>query len=56
MAEPKIIEAPIVTVDDFHHEEKVLVIHNYVNTKGKMILTKDEASLLLIELYKFVKC
>ena len=51
----KIIEAPVVTVDDFYNEEKTLIIHNYINLKGKMVLNKEEASLLLLELYKFVK-
>ena len=50
----KIIEAPIVTVDDFHNAEKTLIVHNYINMKGKMVLNKEEASLLLLELYKFV--
>jgi len=50
----KIIEAPVVTVDDFYYDEKMLIIHNYINMKGKMILNKEEASLLLIELYKFI--
>jgi hypothetical protein len=53
--ENKIIEAPVVTIDDFYNEEKTLIIHNYINMKGKMVLNKEEASLLLIELYKFVK-
>jgi hypothetical protein len=53
--ENKIIEAPVVTVDDFWNEEKTLIIHNYINMKGKMVLNKEEASLLLLELYKFVK-
>lgn len=52
--ENKIIEAPIVTVDDFYNDEKTLIIHNYINMKGKMVLNKEEALLLLIELYKFV--
>jgi len=52
--ENKIIEAPVVTVDDFYNDEKTLIIHNYINMKGKMVLNKQEASLLLIELYKFV--
>lgn len=52
--ESKIIEAPVVTVDDFYNEEKTLIIHNYINMKGKMVLNKEDASLLLIELYKFV--
>ena len=33
----------------------VLVIHSHINEKGKMVLTKEEAALLLVELYKFVK-
>lgn len=52
--ENKIIEAPVVTVDDFYNKEKTLIVHNYINMKGKMVLNKEEASLLLIELYKFV--
>ena len=51
----ELTESPVVTVDDFHHEEKVLIVHSYINQKGKMILTKSEASLLLLELYKFIK-
>lgn len=50
----KIIEEPIVTIDDFHNEEKTLIIHNYINMKGKIVLNKEEASLLLLELYKFI--
>lgn len=52
--EKKIIEAPVVTVDDFYNDEKTLIIHSYINLKGKMVLNKEEASLLLIELHKFV--
>jgi hypothetical protein len=48
------IEAPVVTIDDFYNDEKTLIIHSHINTKGKMILNKQEASLLLIELYKFI--
>jgi hypothetical protein len=47
--EKKFIEVPVVTID-----EKTLVIHNYINIRGKMVLNKEEASLLLLELYKFV--
>jgi hypothetical protein len=54
MKENKLIEAPVVTVDDFYSEGKTLIIHNYINMKGKMILNKEEASLLLLELYKFI--
>jgi hypothetical protein len=53
--EVKMIEAPVVTIDEFYNDEKVLVIHTNINEKGKMILNKEEASLLLVELYKFIK-
>ena len=49
-----IIEYPIVEIDNFSHDEKVLIVHSHINMKGKMVLTKDDASLLLIELYKFI--
>ena len=49
-----IIEIPVVTVDEFYNDEKTLIVHSHINTKGKMILNKQEASLLLIELYKFI--
>jgi len=50
----EMIEAPVVTVDDFYNDEKVIVIHSHINGKGKMILNKEESSLLLVELYKFI--
>jgi hypothetical protein len=49
-----IIEVPVVTIDDFYNDEKTLIIHSHINMKGKMILNKQEAGLLLIELYKFI--
>ncbi len=49
------VEQPVVTIDNFYNDEKVLVVHSHINSKGKMILNKDEASLLLLELYKFIK-
>ena len=49
-----VIEAPVVTVDDFWNDRKVLIIHSHINTKGKMVLNKEEALLLLIELQKFI--
>ena len=36
----KIIETPVVSVDEFHHEEKMLIIHSHINMKGKMVLNK----------------
>jgi hypothetical protein len=52
--ENQIIEVPVVTIDEFYNDEKVLIVHSYKNEKGKMILNKQEAALLLIELYKFI--
>ena len=51
--EQKIIETPVVTVDN-QGQEKVLTIHNLINTKGKMVLNKSEAGLLYVELHKFI--
>ena len=48
------VSACIVDVDTFHHPEKILIVHSYINQKGKMLLNKAEAALLLIELYKFI--
>jgi hypothetical protein len=48
------IEAPVVTIDEFYNDEKTLIVHSYINRAGKMILNKQQASLLLIELYKFI--
>lgn len=50
----EIIEPPVVTIDDYFSDEKRLIVHNYINSKGKMILNKAEASLLFVELYKFI--
>ena len=50
----EIVEVPVVTVDDFYNGEKTLTVHSHINQKGKMILNKEEAALLLIELYKFI--
>jgi hypothetical protein len=51
------IEAPVVTVDDFYgyDDNDRLVINSHINEKGKMILNKEEACLLLLELYRFIK-
>lgn len=51
----KIIEKPIITINDFNNKEKVFTLHNHINMKGKLVLNKEEASLLLIELHKFIK-
>jgi hypothetical protein len=51
----RIIEYPVVTIDNFYNEEKTITIHTNINLKGKMVLNKTEALLLLIELNKFVK-
>lgn len=49
-----IVIKPIVTVAlDCDGNEK-LIVHSHINLKGKMVLNKDEAALLLLELHKFV--
>jgi hypothetical protein len=48
-------ESPDVSIDRTHFEEPMLVVHSHINEKGKMILNKKEAALLLIELYSFIK-
>jgi hypothetical protein len=53
--EPKYIEQPVVSVHDSGEQGPMLVVHSYINQKGKMILTREEASLLFVELYKFLK-
>lgn len=49
----KIIEAPVISIDDYNLD-KVFILHNYINTKGKLVINKEEASLLILELYKFI--
>lgn len=56
----RIIESPVVSIEDFYDEfyefsEKVMIIHANVAPKGKVMLNKKEALLLLIELNKFIK-
>lgn len=48
----KHIDAPVVSIDD---NRVHLVIHSHINMYGKMVLSKAEAALLLIELYNFIK-
>jgi hypothetical protein len=50
----KMIEQPVVSIDEIYNDERVLVIHSNINHNGKMILNKEEASLLWLELYKFI--
>lgn len=47
----KYIDAPVVSIDENRH----LLIHSCINMYGKMVLSKADASLLLIELYNFIK-
>jgi hypothetical protein len=49
------LEYPVITIDEYNHEQPVFILHNMVNSKGKLILTKEEAMLLFVELYKFIK-
>ncbi len=50
----KIIEYPVVTIDNF---EETITVHSHINLfgKGKMVLNKTEALLLLVELNRFIK-
>lgn len=50
-----IIEAPIVTIDNFYHEEKTLIVHNCISQGGKLFLNKIQAVLLMAELKKFIE-
>jgi len=47
----KIVEMPCVTISN---DKETMTVHNYVTLKGKIVLDKSEASLLLIELWKFI--
>jgi len=49
----KMIETPVTSIEGLLEEELRLVIHSHINAKGKMVLNKEEAALLMIELYKF---
>jgi hypothetical protein len=45
-----IIEKPIVTIED-----DKFILHNYINQVGhKLVVNKNEAMLLYIELHKFI--
>jgi len=46
-----LLEQPVVTLSN---DNEVLTIHNCINMKGKMVLTKAQASLIYIELHKFI--
>lgn len=53
--ESEISEAIVATIDNYCPEgEEKLIIHSHINTKGKMVLNRTEAALLLVELYKFL--
>ena len=47
----EIVEMPCVTVSN---DKESITVHNYVNLKGKIVLDKSKASLLMIELWKFI--
>ena len=46
-----IVEMPCVTISN---DNESMTVHNYVNLKGKIVLTKAEASLFMLELWKFI--
>lgn len=35
--------------------EALLIIHSHINAKGKMVLTREEAALMYLELHKFIE-
>ena len=45
---------PVTTVDNFYHDTPRIVIHSHINHKGKMHLSKEEAMLLIADLWEFV--
>jgi hypothetical protein len=49
--EKDIIEMPCVTISN---DKECITVHNYTNLKGRIVLDKAEASLLMIELWKFI--
>lgn len=51
MDKKNIVEMPCVTISN---DKESMTIHNYVNLKGKIVLDKSEATLLMIELWKFI--
>lgn len=48
------IELPIITVDRTNDGEQLFIIHNYIRQDNKVVLTKEEAALLLVKLYDFL--
>lgn len=49
--EKDLVEMPCVTISN---DKECMTVHNYTNLKGKIVLDKSEASLLMIELWKFI--
>lgn len=48
------VEQPVVTVDKMDDENPLFVLHNYIRQNKLVVLNKSEASLLYIELHKFL--
>lgn len=46
-----LIEEPVVTISD---DKKILTLHNCITMKGNMVINKEQAALLYIELHKFI--
>ncbi len=44
-----LVEAPAITKNNDY-----LTLHNYSTLQGKMVVDRTEASLLLVELWKFI--
>lgn len=45
---------PVTSIDNFYHDTPRIVIHSHINNKSKMHLSKEEAMLLIADLWEFV--
>lgn len=48
------IENPVVTIDKMDNESPLFVLHNYIRQNNVVVMNTTEASLLYIELHKFL--
>lgn len=48
-SEKEIVEAPVVTTT-----KDTITVHNYTTLKGKIVLDRTKASMLYLELHKFL--
>lgn len=48
------VEKPVITIDKMDSENPLFVLHNYIRQNTVVVLNKSEASLLYVELHKFL--